>query len=283
MPPSLSAPRAASDASEASDGAQYVAMGSSFAAGPGVGQRAPGSSRICMRSNENYPHLLARMRGLRLTDVTCSGATARNILEGGQTGQPPQVTALRPPTQLITLTVGGNDVSYIGNLMAWSRLDAPRQTPLLWRMLLSKPTPDAEVDRALEALPALLSRIAGEARRRSPNATLVFVDYAAVLPEDGARSDRLPLSQEHLRRGRYVAQRLADITARVARQEGVLLVRASEVTRGHDACAADPWTHGYTLPATPFGFNPIAYHPNERGMRAVAEAINAALPPLPAL
>ncbi len=256
-------------------------MGSSFAAGPGVGRRDPGSPRICMRSNANYPHLLANARGLALTDVTCSGATARTVLEGGQGGQPPQVSALRPETELVTVTVGGNDVSYIGNLLAWSRQNAPQRTPLIWRLLIPKPTPDETVDRALAALPTFLARIADEVHHRSPNATLVFVDYATVLPESEGSLDRLPLSQEHLKRGRDVAQRLSDITAQVARQSGALLIRASEVTRGHDVCATDPWMYGYVLPAMPLRYAPVAYHPNERGMRAVADAINAALPPVP--
>src|SRR5436305_9853592 len=83
---------------------QYVALGSSFAAGLGVGQRAPNSPTLCLRSAQNYAHLLAKARGLNLTDVTCSGATTQHILEGSQFFQPPQVDALRPNTGLVTVT-----------------------------------------------------------------------------------------------------------------------------------------------------------------------------------
>ncbi len=181
-----------------------------------MGQRALGSSRRCGHSDDNYAHLLARRRGLALTDVSCSGATARQVLEGGPFGRTPQVAALRPETALVTLTAGGNDISYTGNLLAWSRQDAPQQTPFLWRLLLSRPVPDAAVDRALEALPSVFARIAEEVHRRSPRATLVFVDYATVLPEaDGCKNrEQAPLSEEYLRRARYVAQCLANITAR---------------------------------------------------------------------
>ena len=71
----------------------------------------------------NYARLLAQKRGLALTDVSCSGATARQVLEGGPFGRPSQVDALHPETMLVTLTAGGNDVSYIRNLLAWSRQD----------------------------------------------------------------------------------------------------------------------------------------------------------------
>jgi hypothetical protein len=208
------------------------------------------------------------------------------MLEESQAGQRPQISALRPETELVTVTVGGNDISYVGNLLIWSAHDS-RRLPLLWRLLLPllpKATPDDEVDRALTKLPSQLTRIAEETRRRAPNATLVYVDYAAILPETDeiveSKRELLPLTAEHLQRGRYVAKRLAAVFTQVAQQTGALLVRASEATRGHVACAVDPWMEGFILPGRPFAFEPIAYHPNSHGMRAVAESINAALPPL---
>ena len=63
---------------------QYVALGSSFAAGPGIAPADDDSLALCIRSAHNYAHLLAKARGLDLTDVTCSGATALHVLEGGQ-------------------------------------------------------------------------------------------------------------------------------------------------------------------------------------------------------
>ncbi|GAC1306555.1 MAG: SGNH/GDSL hydrolase family protein [Ktedonobacteraceae bacterium] len=257
---------------------QYVALGSSFAAGPGVGQRDPNSPMLCIRSAQNYGHLLAKARDLNLTDVTCSGATTQNILEGGQFFQPPQVDALCPNTELVTVTIGGNDVSYLGNLIAWSSQQDPDRMPFLGRLLASTPTPEAEVDRELALLPDRLARIATEVRRRSPRALLVFVDYTTVLPEVGSCPDRLPIPEQQLQRSRYVARQLADITAAVARDCGALLVRASEVTRGHDICSADPWVFGFDFAATPFAYGSMAYHPTEKAMRAIAEAINEVLP-----
>lgn len=259
---------------------QYVALGSSFAAGPGVGQRATNSPMMCMRSTQNYAHLLAKARGLNLTDVTCSGATTQHILEGGQFFQPPQVDALRPTTELVTVTVGGNDVSYLGNLLAWSCQEDPGRIPFVGRLLSRMDTPEAEVDRELAMLPDRLAQIATGVRRRSPRALLVFVDYTTVLPDEGSCPDRLPITEQQLQRSRYVATKLADITAAVARDCGALLVRASDVTRGHDICSTDPWVFGFDFPATPFTYGPTAYHPTEKAMRAIAQAINEVLPPL---
>ncbi len=215
---------------------------------------------------QNYAHLLSKARGLNLTDMTCSGATTQHIFEGGQYFQPSQVDALRPNTELVTVTVGGNDVSYLGNLLAWSFQQDPDRIPLVGRLLARTTTPEAKVDRELTLLPDRLARIATEVRRRSPRALLVFVDYTTVLPEEGSCPDRLPITEQQLKRSRYVAKQLADITAAVARDFGALLVRASEVTRGHDICSDDPWVFGFDFAARPFAHGPTAYHPTEKAM-----------------
>jgi lysophospholipase L1-like esterase len=97
-------------------GSQYVAMGSSFGAGPGLTPRAPGSPRRAGRSASNYAHLVARALGLDLRDVTYSGATTDDILRTSARGQPPQLDAVTPATRLVTLTGGGNDVGYLPRL-----------------------------------------------------------------------------------------------------------------------------------------------------------------------
>jgi lysophospholipase L1-like esterase len=50
-------------------------------------------------------------------DMTSSGATIRQVLNGGQMYLRPQIDALGPDTRLVTLTAGGNDVSYVGDLV----------------------------------------------------------------------------------------------------------------------------------------------------------------------
>src|SRR5438445_3085706 len=60
--------------------ARYVAMRSSFAAGPGITRPADDPPDRCGRSADNYAHQLARKRGLALTDVSCGGATTASIL-----------------------------------------------------------------------------------------------------------------------------------------------------------------------------------------------------------
>ncbi len=70
---------------------RYVAMGTSFAAGTGIG---PDIGAGCLRSAENYPHLVAARFGLTLDDVTCAGAILANLLRTPQRDHPPQVDAV---------------------------------------------------------------------------------------------------------------------------------------------------------------------------------------------
>ena len=90
---------------EPAGGLQYVALGSSFAAGLGLGKRPLDNPLVCMRSINGYPQQLARTRGLSLIDMTCSGATAKHILYGGLFVLGPQLRGLNANTMLVTITV----------------------------------------------------------------------------------------------------------------------------------------------------------------------------------
>jgi lysophospholipase L1-like esterase len=259
--------------------AEYVAMGSSFAAGPSVGSPVQDSPAVCRRSAYNYPHLLAQIRHLMLTDVTCSGATAVHVLRGRQQSLGPQIDVLAADTKLVTLTVGGNDVSYLGNLFAWSCQHDPERITPMWRTRICTPTPQEKVDEGFRTVGDSLRAIAEIVHQRSPHARLVFIDYTTIVPESSNCPDRLPLSEAELDRARAVAKRLAGVTAEVARQNGALLVRASELTRDHDVCASDPWVSGWIMPPSLADFGPLAYHPTEQAMRAIAQAIDNALGP----
>ncbi|HEY6447173.1 MAG TPA: SGNH/GDSL hydrolase family protein [Acidobacteriaceae bacterium] len=258
--------------------ADYVALGSSIAAGPGVGTRVPGSPAVCMRSQENYPHLYAAKRNISLADVTCSGATTAGILTG-QLSLPPQIAALGTETKLVTIAIGGNDVHYVGNLFAWSCQNAPDRIPDTWRPWVCNPTPEEKVDAAFGELEGRMRHIVAAVRQRSPHARILFIDYMQLLPPAGSCPDRLPLTDAELVQGRAVAARLAVVTAKVAEESGVDLLKASSLSAGHDVCAADSWVFPLQFPPHLLEFAPLAYHPNEQAMHAIADALEAMTAP----
>lgn len=105
----------------ATPAARYVAMGDSFSSGEGNSLFEYGTDENgvneCHRSPRAYPRLLQNDLDLGTTAfVPCSGATTSNVLYGGSAdgawGEPPQIDALSLDTEVVTITIGGNDVGF---------------------------------------------------------------------------------------------------------------------------------------------------------------------------
>lgn len=254
-------------------GATYVAMGSSFAAGPGVATRAPDGPAACGQSVDNYPRLLARKRGFHLIDRTCSGATTANILDTPQAGQPPQIEGVGPDTRLVTVTIGGNDISYIANLWARSCRQQPDRVPAAERKGICRIVPPATVQAEIAGLPARMHRVVAVIRARAPKAQIVLVSYVSVVPATGRCPD-LPLSAADRADARAAAARLLAITEATARADGTKYVSGAALTRGHEVCSPDPWIEGFHFSTNPASFGPVPYHPDAKAMAAIAAALD---------
>jgi lysophospholipase L1-like esterase len=242
---------------------RYVALGSSMAAGPGIRPSAPGAPFGSGRSARNYAHLVAERRNLDLVDVTFSGATTAHVLAERQRSAEPQIEALDGSEELVTITIGGNDVGYVPLLMAAS-LPAPlRKLPAL-RELFDR----GAREQALDGIGAALHDVGAEVKRRSPRARVLFVDYLTLLPPKGDAA--APLSAEHADLGRLVGARLEEATATAAQATGCALVRAGYASRNHHGWSAEPWAVAAGLP---WPWRPAPFHPNAAGMRAVADLI----------
>src|SRR5918998_3557649 len=102
-------------ATPASAARPYTALGDSYTAGPLIPDQTGSDPQGCLRSDRNYPHLVANALKLSLTDVSCSGATTEDMfssqaLEGDD--NPPQLNAVKPDTSVVTLGIGGNDIGF---------------------------------------------------------------------------------------------------------------------------------------------------------------------------
>ena len=256
-------------------GARYVAMGSSFAAGPGIPHRVPGSPRTAGRSTGNYAHLVAAKLGLDLTDVTFSGATTNDFLNGSAT-RPAQLDAVTEQTRLVTLTGGGNDVGFAPRILLSSLPFGLRALPPVRRQLASYADPDLTEQRFTQLKENLL-KLAVQVRQRAPHSLLLFVEYLTVLPPDASTPTGL-LPADVAEWGRGIARRLSATTQQVAEESGAIFVPAGAFSTAHHAWSADPWTRRFHL--TLHGGAP--YHPRPQGMAAVADLIAESLPDAPA-
>jgi lysophospholipase L1-like esterase len=246
----------------------YVALGSSFAAGIGLGPAAPGSPFICQRTLAGYPRQLATLLRTHLVDMSCSGATIRQVVDGGQIFLPPQIDAIGPQTRLVTLTGGGNDVAYVGDLMLISTKRAGGFRGWLADMFAADPLP---VDRRpFSQLSATMTRTIAAIRQRAPQARIVIITYPAILPATGT-CPALGLSDAEAQLMRAVGARLDQLTRKVARDENILSVDMANLSQGHDVCSDEPWVLGA------FPSNGTAFHPNAAGASAMARATAAAL------
>ena len=88
---------------------RYVALGDSYSAASGVLPPDLLAPPQCLRSIRNYPHVIAARTGAQLTDVTCGAAETKDFFEPQYSGVPPQLDAVGADTQLVTMTIGGND------------------------------------------------------------------------------------------------------------------------------------------------------------------------------
>ncbi|WP_198045923.1 SGNH/GDSL hydrolase family protein [Novosphingobium aquimarinum] len=250
----------------------YVALGASYSAGPGLGEIKPGSPTRCAQTMGGFPTLLAEDLRLALFDMSCSGATSQQVLTGWNE-LPPQIDALTPETTLVTVNVGGNDLNYVGNF--FSAGCAPDGTAQVSGRKFTCPVPRKPTEAQFAAVEANLREIAKQVRARSPKARLVFVPYLTLLPSEPCPA--APIDAGLWTIASETADRLSRMSRQVAKESGALLVPIDTESREHTACDSVAWTNGRKAAAPGDG---IAWHPNRAGMRATAAAILAALGPI---
>ena len=253
-------------------GSEYVAMGSSFAAGPGLRPRTGGAPRASGRSDSNYAHIAARRLGLSLTDVTFSGATTADILEGSR-NRVAQIDAVTDATRLVTVTAGGNDIGYLPALTFASFPWPARSLPALRHRVTGFVDAVAMSGRFAD-LGTNLATLVAKVQERAPEARIVLVDYLTILPPKasmGARLDTLRSNPggDLVAWGRGVADRLSDTFASVASAANCDFLDVGLQSKDHHAWSPSPWTRQFHLSLR--GGAP--YHPNAEGMIAVADML----------
>lgn len=251
-------------------GARYVALGSSFAAGAAIGPTKPGTPVRCGRTVNNYATLLAARLKLELDDQSCGGATTAHVT-GPWNELPPQIAAIDAATRLVTVTIGGNDLNYVGTLFM---AGCDPATPRIVQGRTIPCSPPRPLDQAAVArLEAGLRDLARQVRQRAPQARLVFVQYVTLIPEKPCQAANLSPSNAAI--AREIGLRLAEVTARVAREEGAEVLEADRLSRGHTPCDAVPWANGYAAGQDMTLGAP--WHPNAAGHAAIAEQLERAL------
>ncbi|MGH3883959.1 MAG: SGNH/GDSL hydrolase family protein [Pseudonocardiaceae bacterium] len=235
----------------------YVALGDSYSSGVGTGVY-DGASGDCFRSPLSYPPLWAgENQPASFGFVACSGARTDDVLAN-------QIPALQTSTDLVTITIGGNDAEF-GTVL---RTCTAAQ---------SDSTCFAAVDAAeafsRTVLPGRLARTYEAIRRDAPDARVIVLGYPRLFDLTPSCAD--PLVPNLARR-----QRLNDgadvlntvIQKAVSQHPGFSFTDVRGRFDGHGVCSADPWING---PSVPTVVGP--YHPNQTGYReGYLDALDAA-------
>jgi lysophospholipase L1-like esterase len=260
-------------AQTASSPTHYVALGDSYTAGPGIPvQRTDPLG--CQRSTRNYPALIAEaLRIADYTDVSCSGARTDNMTAPqpallGSGTNPPQFDALAPDTDLVTVTISGNDIAFSDIVDTCARLSStdPPGNPC------ERQATAGGTDRYAQRIAAAAPKVAGVLegiRQHSPRATVLLVGYLRILPPAVGCYPVFPIARGDVPYLDGVLQRqLTAMLADQASNHGAVFVDSYAGSLGHDACQlpATKWVEG-TVPTS------LAYplHPNAIGMQAVAD------------
>lgn len=248
----------------------YVALGDSAASGPLIPQSTgtPG----CLQSDSNYPHVLAGLIGAAsFTDVSCSGARSENVTSEPQSTNsgpiPLQIDALSPETDLVTITIGGNDVGLVSTARGCVNF-----------------SPEPDGSSCADALGAGGTDIIGEAissaapgwggvldaiGERAPNAEIVVVGYGTYVRPGGCYGTQ-PVWARDADYLQASVDAMNDALAAQAEAHGAHFVDVRPVSVGHDACAApdERFLEG-VIPANPAA--PL--HPTAAGMAAFAQVV----------
>jgi lysophospholipase L1-like esterase len=245
---------------------RYVALGDSFTAGPLV-PRQHGHPAACLRSDRNYPSLIAHaLRPEGFSDVSCTAATTvdmrrpQHFLFGHN---PPQLEALTRDTTLVTVGIGGNDIGYSKIVFTCARLSltTPRGTPCTRHFGDSL---DRKIDETAPKIGAVLDGI----HERAPRARVLVVGYPRALPRHTGCWPVVPASDGDVPYLDRFERNLNRMLADEASAHGAEFVDTYRGGAGHDMCSRDKWVEGILLThvAAPV-------HPNARGMRMVADRV----------
>ncbi|CAM3080921.1 SGNH/GDSL hydrolase family protein [Prescottella defluvii] len=247
----------------------FVALGDSRASGPRLQPSYPDD---CSRSYVNYAgKIAAALEVAEFTDVSCSAARVENILDTPQIlpgRNPVQVDSVRPDTDLVTLSVGGNDSN---NLPLGILCVAP--APGIDRGCRNDPLTRYVAGSGIERAAVGLDRVLVALTARAPQARIYVIGQGGTIGPRGCWPN-IPFSDAD---AAWYASYFADYNrafAEVAARHGarVVDIATPALAGGHDACAApaDRWFEGMFSES-----DAQRLHFTHAGMSAVADRVVA--------
>ncbi len=231
----------------------YVALGDSYASGVGTRVYYNDGSN-CSRSPDAYGPLIAAARGYSLTFEACSGAKTTDVNSS-------QLGPLNSSTNLVTITIGGNDAGFstvIEDCAAWY---FPCQSAI------------NNADSFIQnQLPGLLNTTYADVRSHAPNAHVVVLAYPHLFTSNGATCNFDALTSSHEEELNTSADLLDGVISKQASAHGFTYVDPRNAFNSHEICSSSEWLNGLSNPLSE------SFHPNVQGQAEFASLIEGVLP-----
>ncbi|MDC0879909.1 SGNH/GDSL hydrolase family protein [Hellea sp.] len=252
---------------------KYVSLGSSFAAGPGVKDVADNSPDNCWQSDQNYARKLSQRLNLHLIDASCIGAELSDRVSPISIYS--QIENIQSDVGLVTLLAGGNDLGYLARLMTAS-CDFLVKQGKVHASIPCLEMPEFPSIADYENTEYHLNLIINIIKEKAPEAVIVLIDYATVLPSTSLCA-LTPMDEKYAIESNYIKGQIEDILERVSVRNSTLLIKASEITRDHNVCSEKPWIRAYA--SADWSMLTIPYHPKYEYMLSITDALESVLQP----
>jgi lysophospholipase L1-like esterase len=202
----------------------YVALGDSYSSGVGAGSYDSASGN-CKRSTRAYPKLWANANSPSSFAFTaCSGARTGDVTAN-------QLTPLTSATDLVSITVGGNDAGF-ADVMTTCVLQS--EANCLSRIEQAK----AYVDTTL---PGKLDQVYSAISAKAPAARVVVLGYPRFYKLNGSCIAGLTENERRAING--AADHLNAATAKRAADHGYTFASVVGTFTGHEICSGSSWLH----------------------------------------
>lgn len=218
---------------------RYVALGDSYSSGTGTRTYYDST---CQRSVYSYPYLLSQQRAnTSLVFAACSGAKTTDVLAN-------QVSSLTSTTNLVTITIGGNDAGFSSVITECAK-------PAWMSDCAGKVNTAQNYIR--NTLPGQLNQVYTQIKSRAPSAKVLVLDYPRLFNGEDCNAGTW-FSPDDETRLNATADLLRDVTKGRAVAYGFLFGDVIPPFIGHAICG-DEWLNGLSSPVGE------SYHPNTKG------------------
>lgn len=242
----------------------YVALGDSFSSGTGAGTYDSRPSG-CRRSFFAYPRVVAREEPAVLLDVVagdhaaCHSAVVADVTSG-------QLARLTAATDIVTITIGGNDMRFVEIVIACAFSPVPTTPCLAAIAAVNRKVVHAQLRNTLTSLYRSISAAA-------PNARIFVLGYPLLLsaiPGDCAGLN--PIEQVALRLFNVGLNSTIDSAVRQAGRPNVFYLNVNDAFQGSELCTSNAFVNGIVL-----GRIWESFHPNLDGHDRLAECLALAI------